>query len=69
MGKGEKAQEAADHRTMEWFVLGKSFKSHLAQSPCSEQGHLQLHQVAQSPIQPYLEGFQGMGHVPTLCTT
>ncbi|KAK4831029.1 LOW QUALITY PROTEIN: hypothetical protein QYF61_014917 [Mycteria americana] len=29
--------------------------------PCNEQGHLQLDQVAQSPIQPELECFQGWG--------
>ena len=32
-------------------------RGHLAQSPCSEQGHLQLDQVAQSHIQPGLECF------------
>ena len=30
--------------------LEGTFKAHLVQ-PCSEQGHIQLHQVAQSPIQ------------------
>lgn len=31
----------------------------LVQPPCNEQVHLELHQVAQSPIQPDLECFQG----------
>ncbi|KAK4830138.1 hypothetical protein QYF61_008565, partial [Mycteria americana] len=30
-------------------------------SPCSEQGHLQLDQVAQGPVQPDLECLQGWG--------
>jgi len=40
--------------------LEGTFKGHLVQTPCSEQGH-QLHQVAQSPVQPGLECFQGWG--------
>jgi len=36
-------------------------KCNLDQIPCSEQGHLQLDQVAQSPIQPDLECLQGQG--------
>ncbi|KAK4805635.1 hypothetical protein QYF61_009861 [Mycteria americana] len=36
-------------------VLGQS------NSPCNGQGHLQLEQVAQSPIQPDLKCFQGWG--------
>ncbi|KAK4818441.1 hypothetical protein QYF61_013128 [Mycteria americana] len=38
-----------------------TFKGHVVQTPCNEQGHLQLDQVAQSPIQPDLECFQGWG--------
>ena len=30
-------------------------------TPCSEQGHLHLDQVAQSPLEPGLECFQGWG--------
>jgi len=41
--------------------LGRTFKGRLVQAPCSEQGHLQLGQVAQSPVQPDLECFQGWG--------
>ena len=33
--------ECRDHR----IELEGTFKGHLAQLPCSEQGHLQLHQV------------------------
>lgn len=36
-----------------------TFKGHLASLPCSEQGHLQLDHVAQSPVLPdpgYLQG-------------
>jgi len=42
-------------------VLQGKFKGHLVQPPCSEQGHLQLDQVAQTPVQPDLECFQGCG--------
>jgi len=46
-------------------VLEGTFKGHLAQPRCNEQGHLQLDQVAQSPIQPDLECFQGWDICPT----
>jgi len=36
-------------------------KINLVQLPCHQHGHLQLDQVAQSPIQPGLECFQGWG--------
>ena len=39
------------HRIIECFGLEGTFKGHLAQTLCSEQGHLQLDQVAQSPVQ------------------
>ena len=42
----------ADHRIIEYFGLEGTFRGHLAQPSCSKQGHLQLDQVAQSPIQP-----------------
>ena len=48
-------------RITECFGLKGTFRGHLAQPACSEQGHLQLDQVAQSPIQPGLEYFQGWG--------
>ena len=51
----------ADHRIIEWFGLEGTFKGHLVQSHCKQQGHLQLGQVAQSPIQPDFECFQGWG--------
>jgi len=38
-----------------------TFKGHLVQPLCNKQGHLKLDQVAQSPIQPGLECFQGWG--------
>ena len=41
-------------RIIECFVSEGTFRGHLAQPPCSEQGHLQLHQVAQSAVQPGL---------------
>jgi len=40
------------HRIIERFGLEGTFRGHLAQHPCSEQGHLQLDQVAQRPVQP-----------------
>jgi len=36
------------------FELKGTFKGHLVQLTCSEQGQLQLDQVAQSPIQTYV---------------
>lgn len=38
----------------------RTFKDHLIQPLCNVQGHLQLKQVAQSYIQPYLECIQGL---------
>ena len=46
---------------IEWFGLEGTFKGYLVQPPCHERGHLQLDQVAQSPVQPDLECFQGWG--------
>jgi len=53
--------ESQQDRIIECFGLEGTFRGHLAQPPCSEQGHLQLDQVAQSPVQPGLECFQGGG--------
>ena len=49
------------NRIIEWFGWEGTFKGRLVQSPCNEQGYLQLDQVAQSSIQPDLECFQGWG--------
>jgi len=54
-------KEGCSHRIIEWFGLEGTFKGHLVQPPCSGQGHLPLDQVAQSPVQPDLECFQGWG--------
>ena len=43
----------------ELFELKRVFKGHLVQLHCNEQGHLQLHQVAQSSAQSDLGRFQG----------
>jgi len=40
--------------------LEGTFKGHLVQCPCNEQGGLQLDQIAQSPVQPDLECFQAV---------
>jgi len=45
-------------RMIESFEWEGTLKSPLLQPPCNEQGHLQLHQVAQSPIHDR-ECFQG----------
>jgi len=45
----------------EWFGLEGIFKIILFQLPCYMQGHFPLDLVAQSPIQPDLECFQGGG--------
>ena len=50
-----------NYRIIECFGLEGTFRGHLAQPPCNKQGHLQLDQVVQSPIQPGLECFQGWG--------
>jgi len=46
---------------MEWFGSEGTFKDHLVQPPCSDQGHLPLDRIAQSPVQPDLECFQAWG--------
>ena len=53
--------EAQYHKIIESLELEAIFKGHLVQHPCNEQGHLQQDQVAQSPVQPDLECFQGWG--------
>ena len=52
---------AVYHRIIEWLRLQDALKGHLDQPPCNEQGHLQLDQVAQSPVQPDLECFREWG--------
>lgn len=42
------------HAITAWFGLERTFKRHLVQPPCNKQGY-QLHQVAESPIQPILD--------------
>ena len=49
------------YAVIERLGLEETFRGHLAQPPCREQGHLQVDQVAQSPVQPDLECFQGWG--------
>jgi len=48
-----------NHRITESFELEGALKGHLVQLSYNECGHLQLYQVAQSPIQPDLECLQG----------
>ena len=47
------------HRILECFRLEGTFRGHLAQPPCSEQGYIQPDPVAQSPVLPGLKCFQG----------
>jgi len=49
-------------RSRECFGLGGTFKGHLVQPPCSDQGHLWVAHVAQHPVQPGLENFQVWGY-------
>jgi len=49
------------HRIIESLELEGTFKDHLVQLPCNEQGHAQLNQVAQGLTQPGLESLQGWG--------
>jgi len=46
---------------IECFGLEGTLRGHVPQPPCSEQGHLPLDQVAQSPVQPDPACFQGWG--------
>lgn len=38
---------------MGYFGLEGTFKGHLVQTPCSQEGHLYLDQVAYSPRTPW----------------
>ena len=51
---------ARDH-IIEWLGLEGTFEGHLVQPHSNKQGHLQLDQAAQGPVQPHLERFQGGG--------
>ena len=57
------ASESLNHG-MVW--VGRDLQGSSSPTPGSAQGHLQLDQVAQSPVQPGLERFQGWGlhHLP-----
>ena len=58
--------EVKYHRITISFELEGTLKGHLVQLPCNEQGHLQLEQVAQSPVQPDLECLQGWASLDNL---
>jgi len=53
--------EGSHQRIIEWFGLEGNLKITQFQPPCHGQGQLPLAQVAQSPVQPGLEHFQGGG--------
>ena len=50
--------ESQNHRVVR---IGRVLTDHLVPTPCHGQGHLPPDQVAQSPVQPGLEHFQGAG--------
>lgn len=66
--KGVKVQCCVTENMLKWMEQnGLDWKGPLrVQSHCSEQGHLQPNQAAQSSIQPALECFPGLGHLPPL---
>jgi len=49
--------DSGPYRIIEWCGSESTFKDYLDQLPCRGQGHLSLHQVAQSSVQPDLENF------------
>ena len=50
-----------ENRIIESLELEGTFKGHLVQLPCNEQGHVQLDQVDQGAIQLDLECLQRWG--------
>jgi len=66
---GEGREQVCNRRIIEWFELEGTLKGHLAQPPCNEQGHLQLHQEPH-PAWPWVS--PRTGHLPSLwaaCTS
>ena len=57
------------HRIIESLELEGTFKDHLVQLPCNEQGHPQLDLGVQGLIQPHLESPQGWGTPPQFWAT
>jgi len=57
----EERDKTNNHRIVEWFGLEGTLEIIYFQPPGHGQGHLPPDQVAQSPIQPGLEHFQGGG--------
>ena len=56
----------ASYRITESLELEGTFKDHLVQLPCNEQGHPQLDLGVQGLIQPHLESPQGWGTPHTI---
>ena len=59
----------ASYRITESLELEGTFKDHLVQLPCNEQGHPQLDLGVQGLIQPHLESPQGWGTPPQFWAT
>ena len=62
------ARKLPEPVTIESFELEETFKGHLVQLPCNEQGHPMLDQAAQGLIQPALKVSRDRTSISGQCT-